>query len=44
VKAVRKTKKLKEKELLKLYKEDLEKFESSNDNMLQSIASYYSNG
>lgn len=44
VKAVRKTKKLKEKVLSKLYMEDLEKFESSNDNMLRSIACYYSNG
>ena len=44
VEAVRKTTKLKRKVLPKLYKEDLEKFESSNDNMLRSIACYYSNG
>ncbi len=44
VMAVRKTKKLKGKVLAKLYKEDLGKFEGSNDNMLRSIACYYSNG
>ena len=44
VKAVRKTRKLKGKVLPKLYKEDLGKFESSNENMLRSIACYYSNG
>ena len=44
VKAVRKTRKLKGKVLPKLYKEDLAKFESSNKNMLRSIACYYSNG
>ena len=44
VKAVRKTRKLKGKVLPKLYKEDLTKFESSNENMLRSIACYYSNG
>ena len=44
VKAVRKTRKLKGKVLPKLYKEDLGKFESSNENMLRSIACYHSNG
>ena len=36
--------KLKGKVLPKLYKEELEKFESSGNNMLRSIAIYYSNG
>ena len=44
VKAVRKTRELTGKVLPKLYKEDLGKFESSNENMLRSIACYYSNG
>ena len=44
VKALRKTAKLKGKVLPKLYKEDRRKFESSNDNMLRSIACYYSKG
>ena len=44
VKAMKKSKKMKRKVLPKLYKEDLIKFESSNDNMFRSIALYYSKG
>lgn len=44
VDAVKKCTKLKGKVFPRVYKEDLEKFESSNDNMLRSIAVYYSKG
>lgn len=44
VKAMKKSKKMKGKVLPRLYKEDLIKFESSNDNMFRSIALYYSKG
>ena len=37
-------KKLKEKVMPRLYKKDLKRFESSSDNMLRSIAMYYSKG
>lgn len=44
VKAMKKSKKMKGKVVPRLYKEDLIKFESSNDNMFRSIALYYSKG
>lgn len=42
VRAMARSRKMKRKIIPKLYKEDLVKFESSNDNMLRSIALYYS--
>lgn len=44
VRAMGRIRKMKRKIIPKLYKEDLVMFESSNDNMLWSIALYYSNG
>ncbi len=44
VKAMGRSKKMKRKVIPKLYKEDLVKFESLDDNMFRSIAMYYSNG
>ena len=44
VEGMKKCKKLKEKVLPGIYKEDLKEYESSDDNMLRSIAVYYSKG
>ena len=44
VDGVKRSKKLKEQVLPKVYKEDLTRYESSSDNMLRSIAVYYSKG
>ncbi len=44
VDAIKKSKLLKEKAFPRVYKEDLKTFESSNSNMLRSIAVYYSKG
>ena len=44
VKTMGKSRKMKRKVIPKFYKEDLVKFERSNDNMFRSIALYYSNG
>jgi hypothetical protein len=44
VEGMKKCKKLKEKVLPRMYKEDLKKYEASMDNMLRSIAVYYSKG
>ncbi|XP_028417490.1 uncharacterized protein LOC114541889 [Dendronephthya gigantea] len=44
VEGMEKCSKIKNKVLPKIYKEDLKKYERSNDNMLRSIAVYYSKG
>jgi hypothetical protein len=44
VSGMKKCRKIKEKVLPKVYKEDLNRYESSLDNMLRSIAVYYRKG
>jgi hypothetical protein len=44
VSGMKKCRKIKEKVLPKVYKEDLSRYESSLDNMLKSIAVYYRKG